>query len=84
MSVLSNSSLSSRARTCLLYAHLNSLIKDIILTILKLIAEGSTKLASVSSGGGGGGAPAAGGAAAGGAAAEEKVEEKAEEGTFYY
>jgi len=46
----------------------------------ELIAEGSTKLASVSSGGGGGGgAAAAGGAAAGGAPAEEKAEEKAEE-----
>lgn len=48
--------------------------------ITELIAEGSTKLASVPSGGAGGAAPAAGGAAAGGAApAEEKVEEKAEE-----
>ncbi|XMA17709.1 hypothetical protein WAI453_010500 [Rhynchosporium graminicola] len=48
--------------------------------IQELIAEGSTKLASVSSGGGGGSAPAAGGAAAsGGAAAEEKEEEKPEE-----
>ncbi|KAH7106001.1 60s acidic ribosomal protein-domain-containing protein [Auriculariales sp. MPI-PUGE-AT-0066] len=45
-----------------------------------LIAEGSSKLASVPSGGGGGGAasaaPAAGG---GGAAPEEKKEEKKEE-----
>jgi hypothetical protein len=51
---------------------------------VQLIAEGSTKLASVPSGGAGGGgaAPAAGGAAAGGAAAEEKEEEK-EEGMLY-
>ncbi|KAH8920688.1 ribosomal protein 60S [Atractiella rhizophila] len=49
-------------------------------SINDLIAEGSTKLASVPSGGGGGAAPAAGGAAAGGAApAEEKKEEKVEE-----
>ncbi|KAL0576448.1 60S acidic ribosomal protein P2 [Marasmius crinis-equi] len=49
-------------------------------TVSELIAEGSSKLASVPSGGGGGGAaPAAGGAAAGGAAAEEKAEEKKEE-----
>ncbi|KAF2099683.1 ribosomal protein 60S [Rhizodiscina lignyota] len=51
--------------------------------INELIAEGSTKLASVPSGGSGGGAAAAGGAggAAGGAAAEEeaKAEEKEEE-----
>ncbi|CZR54143.1 probable 60S acidic ribosomal protein P2 [Phialocephala subalpina] len=48
--------------------------------INELIAEGSSKLASVPSGGSGGGAaPAAGGAAAGGAAAEEKAEEKEEE-----
>ncbi|XXG98666.1 hypothetical protein Hte_004995 [Hypoxylon texense] len=46
--------------------------------INELIAEGSSKLASVPSGGTGG-APAAGGAAAGGAAAEEKEEEKKEE-----
>ncbi|KAH8820331.1 putative 60S acidic ribosomal protein P2 [Xylogone sp. PMI_703] len=45
----------------------------------ELIAEGSSKLASVPSGGAGGAAPAAGGAAAGGAAAEEKEEEKKEE-----
>ena len=48
----------------------------------QLIAEGSSKLASVPSGGGGGGAAASGGAAAGGgaaAAAEEKAEEKKEE-----
>ena len=45
---------------------------------LQLIAEGSSKLASVPSGGAG--APAAGGAAAGGAAAAEAVEEKKEEG----
>ncbi|EAW13885.1 ribosomal protein P2 [Aspergillus clavatus NRRL 1] len=48
----------------------------------ELIAEGSTKLASIPSGGAGGAAPAAGGAAAGGAAeaapAEEKEEEKEE------
>ena len=50
---------------------------------VQLIAEGSTKLASVPSGGSGGGAaPAAGGAAAGGAAAEEKEEEK-EEGMLH-
>lgn len=48
--------------------------------LAELIAEGSSKLASVPSGGAGGAAPAAGGAAAGGAAAaEEKVEEKVEE-----
>ncbi|KAJ9615643.1 60S acidic ribosomal protein P2 [Cladophialophora chaetospira] len=50
--------------------------------INELIAEGSTKLASVPSGGGGGAAaPAAGGAPAGGAAAaeEEKPAEKEEE-----
>ncbi|KAK4153954.1 60S acidic ribosomal protein P2 [Chaetomidium leptoderma] len=48
--------------------------------INELIAEGSSKLASVPSGGGGGGAAAAGGAAAGGAAAEApKAEEKEEE-----
>lgn len=49
-----------------------------------MIAEGSSKLASVPSGGSGGGAAAAsGGAAAGGAAAaEEKAEEK-EEGMLY-
>jgi hypothetical protein len=47
-----------------------------------LIAEGSTKLASVPSGGAGGAAPAAGGAAAGGAA-EEKEEEKKEEGMSF-
>ena len=47
----------------------------------ELIAEGSSKLASVPSGGsGGGGAAASGGAAAGGAATEDaKEEEKAEE-----
>ncbi|EXJ74232.1 hypothetical protein AYO20_03227 [Fonsecaea nubica] len=50
--------------------------------INELIAEGSTKLASVPTGGAGGAAaPAAGGAAAGGAAAaeEEKPAEKEEE-----
>ncbi|KAJ4295655.1 60S acidic ribosomal protein P2 [Collariella sp. IMI 366227] len=46
--------------------------------INELIAEGSSKLASVPSGGAGA-APAAGGAAAGGAAAEAPVEEKEEE-----
>ncbi|KAI9681145.1 MAG: 60S acidic ribosomal protein P2 [Caeruleum heppii] len=49
--------------------------------ISELIAEGSTKLASVPSGGAGGAAPAAGGAApaAGGAAAEEAKPAKEEE-----
>ncbi|KAF8605951.1 ribosomal protein 60S [Ceratobasidium sp. AG-I] len=49
--------------------------------INSLIAEGSSKLASVPSGGGGGGGGAAPAAAAGGAAApaEEKKEEKKEE-----
>ncbi|GAA5904366.1 60S acidic ribosomal protein P2 [Sporobolomyces salmoneus] len=42
----------------------------------ELIAEGSSKLASVPSGGAAAGGAAAGGAAAGGAAAEEKKEEK--------
>ena len=48
----------------------------------QLIAEGSSKLASVPSGGSGGGgaAAASGGAAAGGAAAEEAKEEAKEEG----
>ncbi|KAL4880806.1 60s acidic ribosomal protein-domain-containing protein [Aspergillus karnatakaensis] len=48
--------------------------------INELIAEGSTKLASVPSGGAGGAAPAAaaGGAAAAEAPAEEKEEEKEE------
>ncbi len=53
-----------------------------VLTRPQLIAEGSTKLASVPTGGAGGAAPAAGGAAAGGAAAaaeEEKPAEKEEE-----
>jgi len=47
----------------------------------ELIAEGSSKLASVPSGGGGGGGggAAAGGAAPAAAAAEEKKEEKKEE-----
>jgi large subunit ribosomal protein LP2 len=44
-----------------------------------LIAEGSSKLASVPSGGGGGGAAPAAGGAAPAAAAEEKKEEKVEE-----
>ena len=48
--------------------------------LIQLIAEGSTKLASVPSGGGGGGGGAAGGAAAGGAAAEESKEEAKEAG----
>ncbi|KAH9825689.1 60S acidic ribosomal protein p2 [Teratosphaeria destructans] len=47
--------------------------------INELIAEGSSKLASVPSGGAGGAAPAAGGAAAGGAAAEEAAPEAAKE-----
>ncbi|KAL6720716.1 60S acidic ribosomal protein P2 [Lecanora helva] len=47
----------------------------------ELIAEGSTKLASVPSGGGGGGGAGAGGATTGGgdAPTEEKKEEKKEE-----
>ncbi|KAJ5896311.1 60S acidic ribosomal protein P2 [Penicillium subrubescens] len=44
-----------------------------------LIAEGSTKLASVPSGGAGGAAPAAGGAAAGGAAEAAPEAAKEEE-----
>lgn len=49
--------------------------------LLQLIAEGSTKLASVPSGGAGGGGAAAAAPAAGGAgeAAEEKKDEKKEE-----
>ncbi|GAW12308.1 hypothetical protein EKO27_g1695 [Xylaria grammica] len=47
--------------------------------INELIAEGSSKLASVPSGGAGGGAAAGGAAAGGAAAAEEKAEEKEEE-----
>ncbi|KAF8892081.1 60s acidic ribosomal protein-domain-containing protein [Infundibulicybe gibba] len=47
-------------------------------SINELIAEGSSKLASVPSGGGGGAAPSAAGAPAA-AAAEEKKEEKKEE-----
>lgn len=50
---------------------------------MQLIAEGSSKLASVPSGGGGGGAAAAG-AAAGGAAEEAPKEEAKEEGTYHY
>ena len=53
-----------------------------VLTIIQLISEGSTKLASVPSGGAAaGGAPAAAGAADGApaAAAEEKKEEAKEE-----
>ncbi|KAJ7281650.1 60s acidic ribosomal protein-domain-containing protein [Mycena rebaudengoi] len=60
---------------------LNKLIAELKgKSIDELIAEGSSKLASVPSGGGGGGssAPAAGGAAPA-AAAEEKKEEKEEE-----
>ena len=49
--------------------------------MIQLIAEGSSKLASVPSGGGGG-AAAAGGAAAGGAAEEAPKEEAKEEGTY--
>ncbi|ESZ92796.1 60S acidic ribosomal protein P2 [Sclerotinia borealis F-4128] len=60
---------------------LDTLIKELSgKDINELIAEGSSKLASVPSGGAGGAAPAAGGAAAaGGAVAEEKVEEKVED-----
>lgn len=49
-----------------------------------MIAEGSSKLASVPSGGsgGGGGAAAAGGAASGGDAAVETKEEEKEEGIY--
>ncbi|KAI9924994.1 hypothetical protein ASPWEDRAFT_684615 [Aspergillus wentii DTO 134E9] len=47
--------------------------------IQELIAEGTTKLASVPSGGAAAAAPAAGAAAGGDAPAEEKKEEKAEE-----
>ncbi len=49
--------------------------------INELIAEGSSKLASVPSGGGGG-AAASGAAAGGAAAAEEAKEEAKEEGEF--
>ncbi len=50
-----------------------------------MIAEGSSKLASVPSGGSGGGAAVAGGAAAsGGAAAEEAKEEEKEEGMWFW
>ncbi|KAJ7121014.1 60s acidic ribosomal protein-domain-containing protein [Mycena epipterygia] len=48
-------------------------------SVNELIAEGSSKLASVPSGGGGGAAPSAGGAAPAAAAAEEKKQEKEEE-----
>jgi len=61
---------------------LTSLLKELDgKDINELIAEGSTKLASVPSGGGGGGggAAASGGAAAGAAAEEAKPEEKEEE-----
>jgi len=47
--------------------------------VSQLIADGSTKLASVPSGGGGGAAPAAGGGAAAGGAAAEAAEEKPKE-----
>ncbi|KAG2011511.1 60S acidic ribosomal protein P2 [Coprinopsis cinerea AmutBmut pab1-1] len=47
--------------------------------INELIAEGTSKLASVPSGGAGGAAPAAAAGGAGDAAAEEKKEEKEEE-----
>ncbi|KAI1443924.1 60s acidic ribosomal protein-domain-containing protein [Annulohypoxylon stygium] len=47
--------------------------------INELIAEGSSKLASVPSGGAGGAAASGGAAAGGAAAAEEKAEEKEEE-----
>ncbi|KIL69467.1 hypothetical protein M378DRAFT_157740, partial [Amanita muscaria Koide BX008] len=47
--------------------------------IAELIAEGSSKLASVPSGGAAAAAPAAGGAPAAGAAAEEKKEEEKKE-----
>jgi large subunit ribosomal protein LP2 len=60
---------------------LNTLISELKdKDINEIIAQGTTKLASVpSGGGGGGGAPAAGGAAGGDAPAEEKKEEEAEE-----
>lgn len=48
-----------------------------------MIAEGSTKLASVPSGGAGGAAPTSGGAAASGGAAEDTKEEEKVEGTFF-
>ena len=49
------------------------------MTALQLIAEGSSKLASVPSGGGGGAAAAGGGAAAAGGAAPEAAKEEAKE-----
>ncbi|KAL8712397.1 MAG: hypothetical protein Q9220_003245 [cf. Caloplaca sp. 1 TL-2023] len=61
---------------------LDKLIKELKgKDLQELIAEGSTKLASVPSGGGGGGGGAAPAAAAGGdaAAAEDKPAEKEEE-----
>jgi ribosomal protein L12E/L44/L45/RPP1/RPP2 len=81
--VLTSSSLSLRARTSTRYvptAHWKIFDPQKAgLTVPKLIAEGSSKLASVPSGGAGG-APAAGGAAGGAAPAEEaKAEEKEEE-----
>lgn len=65
---------------------LETLIKELNgKDINELIAEGSSKLASVPSGGAGGAAPVAGGAggATGGAPAAEPEKEK-EEGTFTY
>ncbi|KAF9530348.1 60s acidic ribosomal protein-domain-containing protein [Crepidotus variabilis] len=60
---------------------LSTLIKELKgKSVNDLIAEGSSKLASVpSGGGGGGGAPAAAASGGGAAAAEEKKEEKVEE-----
>ncbi len=58
---------------------LKYLASRLIKLFLQLIAEGTTKLASVPSGGGGAAAaPAAGGAAAAEAPAAEKEEEKEE------
>ncbi|EXF73005.1 60S acidic ribosomal protein P2 [Colletotrichum paranaense] len=59
---------------------LNKLISELEgKDINELIAEGSSKLASVPSGGAGGAAAASGGAAAGGAAEDAPKEEKEEE-----
>ncbi|KAK0188798.1 60s acidic ribosomal protein-domain-containing protein [Armillaria mellea] len=59
---------------------LSSLISELSgKSIDQLIAEGSSKLASVPSGGAGGAAPAAASGGAAPAAAEEKKEEKEEE-----
>ena len=63
-------------------ARLDTLISELKgKSVNDLIAEGSSKLASVPSGGGGGGAPAAAASGGGGGAApaEEKKEEKKEE-----